>query len=116
MAKVTWNEENTAKLTELYEGDNDALKSIAKEFKTSVNSIRCKLVNLKLYVAPEKKATKTKSKASKFEMVSAVETLLSTSEGSLTSLEKATVKDLETLTNALVSISARSNAESGIKE
>lgn len=114
MPKIDWNEKNTASLVEAYSGDNEELKSIAANLKTTVASVRCKLVNLKLYVAPDAPTTTSKAKASKAEMVKAVEILLSVPKGALISFEKGTVKDLKTLTEAIIAKSEAVNVELGV--
>ena len=116
MPKITWNDENTAKLQSLYNGNNDELGAIAKEMQTTVASVRCKLVNMGTYKAPEKAVTTKASKASKADLVSAAETLLGVKKGSLASLERGTMQELTTLTESLKSLSANFNAEKGVKE
>ena len=106
-----WNKENVAILEAAYNGDNSKLPEIARTLKTTVASVRSKLVNLKVYVAAVKPATTSKAKASKAEMVKAAEILLSVPSGSLVSFEKATVKDLKTFTDAIIARSEQVNVE-----
>jgi hypothetical protein len=103
---MNWTKEVTEKLVAAYESNKD-LSELAKEFDTTVPSVRGKLVAEKVYVSTSKpKANRTASKP-KAELVSAMETILSVPVGSFASFENATKSELELAVETLISLGDR---------
>ena len=104
MAKV-WTEENSAKLEATYSAAVEAnkgkaleqkqLKAIAQQFDVTENSVRQKLVSMKVYVSPDAK-TKV-GNPSTTRKIQVVESIAQTTGLSLDSLEKANKAELEAL-------------------
>jgi TRAP-type C4-dicarboxylate transport system substrate-binding protein len=98
--RVNWTEEATARAVEVYESAQsdearkEAVKALAKEFGRSEASVRMKLVSKKVYVKPEK-ASGSKARVRKAELVTQIAKALQIDEIELDSLEKATRKALE---------------------
>lgn len=104
MAKV-WTEENSAKLTATYEAAVEAnngkaleqaqLKAIGQQFDVTENSVRQKLVSMKVYVSPDAKAKVGNPSATR--KVQVVERIAQTTGLEVDSLEKANKAELEAL-------------------
>jgi hypothetical protein len=109
MKKIIWTPILSAELNDVYSGDNSILPQLAKQFKTTVPSIRGKLVSMGIFVSEVKKEVSTGSRTSKAQSVSAVETLLSVPAGSLSTMESMSVAQLNTLTNRLIQQSEQVN-------
>ena len=103
---VAWSTEMTETLSATYTGDNTQLEAIAQEFNKSVSMVRSKLVSMKIYV-PNTAVRKVGGDTAirKISQVRSVETMLSLPDGSLSSFEKGSKKDLSTLLDALIALS-----------
>jgi len=104
MAKV-WTEENSAKLAATYEAAVEAnngkaleqtqLKAIGQQFDVTENSVRQKLVSMKVYVSPDAKAKVGNPSATR--KIEVVKQIADTTGLTVDSLEKANKGELEAL-------------------
>lgn len=115
-----WTDQQIAALKAGYNGDNSTEALAALVAGKSAAMARSKLVNLGLYIKADPAAAKTAdgkpAKASKIQLVSAVEILLSMPTDSLNTLEKASKGQLEALAATLAKLSNKSDADNGLRE
>ena len=122
MIKFVWDSKLSEKALNMYleaDKDNSSLDMIAKSLGTSVPSVRGKLAIMGEYAKPAEKAKKSAdsaTKGTKADTVSAIEIMLSVGKGELGSLDKGSVKALNTLFDALKKASREQHAKQGLKE
>lgn len=110
----TWNKDRTAELVAAYnEGNGKSVAELAKQFETSIPSVRSKLVSEGVYVKQEPRAVGGASPTRKINLVRTLETALGASKNTLTSLEKAKKEELETLLEMVQERRAAELAQNG---
>ena len=99
---VNYTEAMTAELVTAYTANPTAetIEAFAAKFGKNVKSIVAKLVSEKVYVAKDAKASKA-PRATKAEMLSAVERMLGLQLGTLESLDKGSVEAIKALVEAV---------------
>ena len=121
MSKFTWTSKLATEAKDLYiatGNDNAQLDSIAKELGTTVPSVRGKLAIMGIYTKAEKTAGKKggvpASAQTKAATLKAIEIMLSIPAGELASID--TVKAINSLFEALKTLSLETNGKLGLKE
>lgn len=114
-----WTDSQIEALKAGYNGDNSTTALAALVAGKTAAMARSKLVNLGLYIKADpaaKTADGKPAKASKIQLVSAVEILLSMPVDSLNTLEKASKGQLEALAATLAKLSDKAAADHGLRE
>ena len=122
MTVYKWQDSHAATVMEMYIAsgkDNSKLEPIALAVGTTVQSVRGKLAVMGIYaksVKTTKAGTPSKASETKADVMKAIEIMLSVPTGELASLDKGTVKSVNSLFEALKTLSLVTNGKLGLKE